>query len=121
MKLRILLFFGTLLFAGNCFAAACIPAPGQHCVDFTWTASPSPGVTYNLFRSTIANACVTGTQIQGGITGTAASDMNPTNGATYFYGLNAQNSGGKSACTVDVQVLVPTPPQPPTNPSATVQ
>ncbi len=104
----------------NANAPACVAPPGGHCVDTWWTASPTQSVTYNVYRSTSANACVTGSIIGSGISTTTFSDMNVTNGATYDYAIQAQNSGGKSACTSDVQVQIPTPPQPASNPGATV-
>lgn len=100
---------------------ACIPPVGGHCVDTFWTASPTAGVTYNIFRSSTANACVTGSLVGSGSSATTFTDMNVTNGASYNYAMQAQNSGGKSACTLDVQVQIPTPPQPASNPGATVQ
>lgn len=95
------------------------PPPGTHCVDLTWNASPTAGVTYNVWRSTTANACSNpANKITTGITGTYFGDLTVANGATYFYAITAQNSGGQSACTSDVQVLIGVPPSGATNPNA---
>lgn len=106
------------------FAATqtCAPPPaGTHCVDLTWTASSGSGVTYNLYRTATTGACAAANRIASGITGTYFADMAVTNGATYRYAVSAQNSGGESACTSEVQVQILTPPGPPTNPNATPQ
>lgn len=101
----------------------CIPPKGGHCVDLSWTASPTSGVTYNVYRSTTqGQACsAPANKIASGITLLTFADMNVTNGATYNWAISAQNAGGESACTLEVQAQIPIPPQPPSAPSATVQ
>lgn len=93
----------------------------SHSVVLTWTASPTPGVTYNIYRSTTAGSCKA-TVLTTGITALTFTDTSVTSGATYFYSVDAQNGGGKSACTSpDVQVLIPIdPPAPPSGLSATI-
>lgn len=103
----------------------CVPVAGKHCVDVWWDASTTSGVTYNLFRGTVnpgtATTC-TGVKIISGITSLNVVDSNPTNGATYYYQVNAQDTGGnQSACTLAVQVQIPVFIGAPTNPSASVQ
>ena len=97
-------------------------AATTHSVVLTWTASPTSGVTYNVYRSTTSGSCKT-TTVATGLTVLTFTDNAVTNGATYFYSVDAQNGGGKSACTSpDVQVLIPVdPPAPPSNLGATVQ
>lgn len=106
-----------LVAATPLFAANCVPPQGGHCVDISWVASPTSGVTYNVYRGTATGVCQT-TRVASGLSGVAFADMNVANGATYFYAISAQNSGGESACTSEVQVLIPIPPGPPTNPNA---
>ena len=95
-------------------------AQTQHKVILTWGASPTSGVTYDVYRATTAGACGT-TPLATGITSLTYTDATVISGSTYFYAVDASGSGGKSACTNEVQVLIPVPPQPPTNLGATVQ
>lgn len=118
---RILLILALAFVANPALAkAACTPPAGGHCVDLSWTASSTPGVTYNAYRGTVTGVCK-GTKIASGLAATAFSDMNVVNGSTYFYAFSAQNSGGESTCTSEVQVLIAVPPQPPSNANAVVQ
>jgi hypothetical protein len=118
MKCFILVLF--LAFSIPTFAATCTPPTGGHCVDVSWTASVTGGVTYNVYRGTATGVC-RGTKVGSGISAVTFADMNVTNGATYFYAISAQNAGGESACTSEVQVLIPIPPLPPSNPNAIPQ
>lgn len=88
--------------------------PGKT-VTLTWNASPSSGVTYNVYRSVVTGSCFT-TKIASGITPLTYADSTVVAGTTYFYSVSAQNSGGESiSCSNEVQIAVPTPPSPPTN------
>ena len=95
-------------------------AQTQHKVVLSWSASPTSGVTYNIYRSTATGACGT-TKIVSNVSVLTYTDSSVANGANYFYAVSAQNSGGESACTNEVQVLIPVPPAAPTNLGATVQ
>lgn len=97
-------------------------AAATHSVLLTWTASPTSGVTYNVYRSLTSGSCKT-TTVTTGLTATTFTDNAVISGTTYFYSVDAQNGGGKSACTSpDVQVLIPIdPPAPPSGLNATVQ
>lgn len=98
-----------------------VQAPTAHSVLLAWTASTTPGVTYNVFRSGTTGACGS-VKIAVGITGLNFTDSNVTSGATYFYNVDAQNSvGDESACAVEAQVQIPVPPAPPTGFGAKVQ
>lgn len=46
-----LLLFGVLLFA--------VPCAAQTTVPLSWDASPTPGVSYNLYRTKTATGCAT--------------------------------------------------------------
>jgi fibronectin type 3 domain-containing protein len=99
--------------------------PGKHTVALSWTAPASgctAGCTYNVYRSTSANACSgTPTPYATGISSPAYTDQNVTLGQTYFYDVSAVGSGGESTCSNEVQVSVPTPPSAPTGLAGTVQ
>lgn len=97
-----------------------ISAAATHSVLLTWTASATSGVTYNIYRSTVAGSCQT-TSLATGLTALTFTDNAVTAGATYFYTVDAQKGGEKSACAAEVQVLIPVPPAPPSGFSATVQ
>lgn len=96
--------------------AAFANTPGQHSVSLKWAASPTVGVTYNLYRGTGAGVCNgVPTPYKTGITGTAFVDnANLTDGATVFYNVSAVNStGGESTCNGELQVQIPVLPAPP--------
>jgi fibronectin type 3 domain-containing protein len=97
--------------------------PGRKSVLLSWTASTTPGVTYNIYRDTIASVCVgTPTPYATGVTGTSFVDTNVTLGTTYFYNVSAVGSGGESACDGEVTAQVPTiTTTPPSNDTATVK
>ena len=109
------------IFSLNAFAQGCTKPPGGHCVDISWIASTTTGVTYNVYKAAtpVTTTVCTGVKIQSGITGLTASDNNVVNGTTVYYQVSAVK-GDESACTLQVQVQIPIPPGPPSNPSATV-
>jgi fibronectin type 3 domain-containing protein len=95
--------------------------PGKHSVALAFTASPTSGVTYNIYRGTAAGVCSgTPTPYATGVAQTSFTDFNVANGSTYFYAVSAVGTGGESACTSEVQAQVPNPPQPPSAPAASV-
>ena len=66
-------------------------------INLTWTASPTSGVTYSVFRSTTSGFTPSSSnQIAGGGTGTSFSNTGLTCATTYFYLVEAVNSGGSS-------------------------
>src|SRR5581483_12249331 len=88
-------------------------SPGQHKVTLKWTASPTAGVTYNLYRGTAAGVCNgTPTPYATGITGTSFVDQaGLSDGQTLFYNVSAVGTGGaESACDGEVQVQIPVLP-----------
>jgi fibronectin type 3 domain-containing protein len=104
------------------FAFSKVGLAATHSVVLTWIASQTPGVTYNIYRTATSPSCKVSV-LTTGVTALTFTDNAVTNGATYFYSVDAQNSGGKSACTSpDVQVQIPIdPPSPPSGLNATVQ
>lgn len=72
-------------------------AASSSSITLTWNASPTSGVTYTLFRSTTSGFTpAPGNQVQSGITGTTFSNTGLTAATTYFYLVEAVNSGGSS-------------------------
>jgi fibronectin type 3 domain-containing protein len=93
-----------LAFSATAFANT----PGKHSVSLSWTASTTPGVTYNLYRGTAANVCSgTPTPLATGISGTTFTDSTAALNTTYFYNVSAVGTGGESACDGEVTVQVP--------------
>jgi hypothetical protein len=69
-------------------------------IDLSWTASPTAGVTYDLFRSTTSGFTpASSNQITHGISSTSFADSGLTCNTTYFYLVEAANSGGTSAAS----------------------
>jgi hypothetical protein len=67
-------------------------------INLSWTASPTPGVTYDLFRGTTSRFTPSSSnQIASGATSTSFADSGLTCNKTYFYLVEAANSGGTSA------------------------
>lgn len=70
-------------------------------INLSWSASSSScAVTYNIFRSTTSGFTPVGTnQIASGVTATSFSDTGLAASTTYFYLVEAVNSGGTSAAS----------------------
>ena len=84
--------------------------PGKHSVALSWAESGCPACTFNVYRSTTANACSGNpTPIATGLQVTGYDDTNVTLGTTYYYDVTAVNqaTGGESACSNEVQIAVP--------------
>ncbi len=80
--------------ASNLAAAA---ASGSQ-INLTWSASPTSGVTYSVFRSTTSGFTLSGsTQIASAVTGTSFSDTGLSCATAYFYLVEAVNAGGASS------------------------
>jgi beta-galactosidase len=99
---------------------SCPGGIGALCVNVSWTASTTPGVTYNLYRSLTSGTEGT-TPFAIGITGTSFQDTNIPAGATaLYYEASAVNSAGvKSAASNEACAQVPVPAQIPQNLQAT--
>ena len=73
-------------------------------VALTWSASPSAGVSYNVYR---------GAQlIAAGISSTRYSDSTVTANSSYLYTVTAQNADGESGAGNVLSVTVPANPDP---------
>jgi len=103
---RFIKIFVLLLFALS--VSAFDNTPGKHTVSLIWTASPTSGVTYNIYRGTSAGVC-SGNPIPyvTGITTTFYLDTNVPAG-TWYYNVSAYTvTGGESTCDGEVQTTVP--------------
>jgi hypothetical protein len=75
-------------------------APTNAQINLTWTASPTGGVTYNVYSSTTSGFIPsTSNRIATGLTNTAYSHTGLTANSTHYYVVNAQNSAGESAAS----------------------
>lgn len=73
-------------------------AASSSAINLTWTASPTSGVTYSVFRSTTSGFTPSSSnQIASGVSGTSFSDSGLAASTAYFYLVEAANSGGTSA------------------------
>jgi beta-glucanase (GH16 family) len=73
-------------------------AASSSAINLTWTASPTSGVSYDVFRSTTSGFTPSSSnQIASGGTSTSFADSGLTCNTTYFYLVEAANSGGTSA------------------------
>jgi hypothetical protein len=91
-------------------------AVSNSAINLSWTASPTSGVTYDVFRSTTSGFSPSSSnQIASGVTVTSFSDSGLTCNTAYFYLVEAANSGGTStpsnqasattqACVTSVQI-----------------
>lgn len=80
-------------------ALACVllvsaSAAHAHTVALSWTASTSPGVTYNVYRGLQSGGPYT--QIASGVSSTAYTDTAVTTGTVYFYVVTAFDGTNES-------------------------
>jgi hypothetical protein len=69
-------------------------------INLSWTASTTSGATYSIFRSTTSGfAPSSGNQIASGVSGTTFSNTGLAASTTYFYLVEAVDSGGTSAAS----------------------
>jgi hypothetical protein len=72
-------------------------AASSSAINLTWTASPTSGVTYSVFRSATAGFTPSSSnRIASGVSGTSFSDTGLTCATAFFYVLEAVNAGGAS-------------------------
>jgi len=96
--------------------------PGKHTVSLGWTASPTNGATYNVYRGSATGVCNgTPTPYATGITTNSYTDQNVPAGTWYYNVSAATATGGESTCDGEVQLTVPSvTTQPPTNDAGAV-
>jgi hypothetical protein len=69
-------------------------------INLSWTASPTSGATYSVFRSTTSGFTPSsGNQIASDVSGTSFADSALICATAYFYLVKAVNAGGSSATT----------------------
>jgi hypothetical protein len=67
-------------------------------INLAWTASPTSGVTYNVYSSTSSGFTPSGAnRIATGLTATSYSNTGLSPSTTHYYLVTAQNSAGESA------------------------
>ena len=81
--------------------------PVSHSVVLNWSASPTPSVTYKVYRSTTAG--VYSTPLASSISTTSYTDGTVQSGTTYYYVVTAVNSGGESARSNESPAAIPVP------------
>jgi hypothetical protein len=82
---------------------------GTHSVVLTWSASPTAGVTYNLFRGTTPGGESTSAMNSSPVTTLSYTDTNVTPGGNYYYTVEAVDSGGSSAPSNEATATIPNP------------
>ena len=97
--------FATVVVNGA-LGGSCSATTGAHTVFLNWTASPTGGVTYNVYRATSSGAYTTPSN--SGITGTSFADCSVTPGQTYYYVVRAvDSSGNQSGNSPEVTAIIP--------------
>ncbi|MGH9572051.1 MAG: beta strand repeat-containing protein, partial [Candidatus Acidiferrales bacterium] len=95
--------------ATNSPTIVALSGTGMHSVVLTWSASPTGGVTYNVFRGTSPGGESTTPVNTAPITTTTFTDTGVTPGATYYYTVEAVNSGGSSDPSNEASAAIPNP------------
>jgi fibronectin type 3 domain-containing protein len=95
--------------ATNSPAVITLTGTGAHCVALSWTASPTGGVTYNVFRGTSSGEEGTTPINSAAVTQTAYTDTSVSPGQTYYYTVEAVDSGGSSTPTNEIVAAIPNP------------
>jgi fibronectin type 3 domain-containing protein len=80
----------------------------MHSVVLSWGASPTGGVTYNVYRGT-SSGKESSSALTSGVTSTSYTDTNVTPGTNYYYTVKAVDSGGTSAASNEAVADVPNP------------
>jgi hypothetical protein len=69
-------------------------------INLTWTASPTSGVTYNVYASTTPGfAPAAGNRIATGVTATSYSNTGLAASTAYYYVVTARNANGESTAS----------------------
>jgi hypothetical protein len=83
-------------------------------INLSWSASPTAGVAYSVFRSTVSGfAPSSSNRIASGVAATSFADTGLTPSTSYFYLVEAVNAGG-TASGASNQASAQTPSAPPT-------
>ena len=106
-----LIDFAAILFFAMLFA----PRSHAQTVNLGWRASPSPGSTYNVYRSERNSGTVDSfAQIEVGQSGTTYADSTVAYGHVYAYYITAVDGGaeGLESNVILVNVVSPNDPRP---------
>lgn len=83
-------------------------APSRSSVSLSWTASPSSGPTYNVYRSTTNWFIPSSTSLEAqGVTGTSYTDTSVAAGKAYYYRVTAVTAAGESLPSNQAAVTTP--------------
>ena len=86
----------------------CVVA-SSHTVTLNWTPSTTPGVNYNIYRSSTSGGPYTKLTSTTPISGVSYIDSTVLSGQTYYYVTTAINSGGESTYSNEAPAAVPFP------------
>lgn len=95
--------------ATNSPATVSLSGTGMHSVVLTRNGSPTNGVTYNVYRSTTSDGESTAPLNTTAITKLTFTDTNVTPGITYYYTVEAVDSGGSSGPSNEATAAIPNP------------
>ena len=86
---------------------ACVTGNGivAHSVMLNWVASITPGVTYNVYRSTTSG--VYSSPLVSSLSTTGYTDSTVQSGQTYYYVVTAVNAGSESARSNQTPATIP--------------
>jgi hypothetical protein len=86
------------------------PPPPSHSVTLSWTASTTPSVSYNVYRSTASGGPYSSKLTGSPIAGLSYVDNAVVAGQTYYYVATAvDGSGNESAPSTQAAATIPTP------------
>lgn len=95
--------------ATNSPAVIGLSGTGAHSVVLSWAASPTLGVTYNVFRGTAPGSEGTTPINTSPVTLLTYTDAGVAPGGSYYYTVEAVNSAGSSAPSNEAPASIPTP------------
>jgi len=82
------------------------PEVSTHGILLTWTASPTPGVTYNIYRSAVSGQ-EAAPALATGVTTPSYNDQPLADGLSYCYEVTAVLPGAESAFSNESCATVP--------------
>jgi hypothetical protein len=98
-----------------------VPTPGAPHVCFSWSASPTQGVAYNVYRATTSGGENYATPLNAvPLTTLYFYDTTVVDGTKYFYTVTAETGGAQSLPSPEASSIVPVPPSAPTSPAAII-
>ena len=95
--------------ATNSPALVTLSGTGMHSVVLSWTASPTGGVTYNVFRGSSPGGEGTTPINTSPVNLLTFTDTSVSPGGNYYYTVEAVNSAGSSAPSNEAPASIPNP------------